>query len=187
MEKRLSKLSIFLVRLKKICSRNLKAVIATGSISKNNFIKGWSDIDLIVVLEKMDPKQLIAIGKVSSNGVSVVSKDDFLAKILSPKILYGLKHPNSQVIFSKIRIPRVYLREITGDFKTTLIFYYEILVKCATRGLSPESAKKAIKLVFIMMKVIAREKGINLMSYNDCIHFAKKENLNFRYYEELEK
>jgi predicted nucleotidyltransferase len=171
--------------LKKICGGNLLLVAVTGSISERDYIIGWSDIDLVVVLEKMIPEQLIKIGKLERVGVSVVGYNDFKSKIMAPKVKYGLKQKSCNIIFAKIKIPRINLQEITGDFKTVLTFYYGDVIKSATRGITSESVKKGIKLIFIMIKVIAREHGKNLRSYDDCIKFVKKIGLDYDIYQNL--
>lgn len=169
----------YVTELKKICGKNLKAVIVTGSVSKDDNIKGWSDIDLAVVLDSYDPKQLIAIGNLDKAGIMAVSLEDWKKKILNPKIKYALAN-KYKIIYGKVAMPHIKVSEISGDFKTIAVIYHDDLIKCATRGMNQESAKKSIKFVFLLCKVVAREFGLNLAGYSDCIDFCRKQHLDYK-------
>ena len=173
--------------LEKICGNNLRAIIVTGSISKKDSIPGWSDIDLVVVLSDMLPDQLIRIGGLGKVGVTVVKEKDLLAKRVPPKVKYGLSLNDYKIIRSAIKLPKIRTAEISGDFKTLLTLYYDSLIKCATRGLTPETAKKAVKFAFIMLKVIGREHGVNLKSYAECVSFARKIGLGWENFKRLDE
>lgn len=172
--------------LKNICGLNLLAVIITGSASSKQNIEGWSDIDLIVILNKLEPSQLILIGRLGEVGISVVSISDWKKKILNPKVKYALTQ-KIRFLYGGITVPKIKLKEISGDYKTILNFYHDDLIKCATRGVTSKSAKKAVKFVFINYKVVAREYGQNLNNYKECIEFAKSHKLDYNCLDQLDK
>lgn len=106
---------------------NLSAVILTGSASQNTYKVGWSDIDLLVVVSKLDfdTKRRVAkvVTKLESNsgihhGVYVITSDEFFNPIIPEVFLDGKtlqalidlkKYPN-RIIYSKeyIDLQKVY-------------------------------------------------------------------------------
>lgn len=57
------KIEIFLKKLKEVCGEKLKSVIVYGSVAKENYRKGISDINMLVVLEKIDYEEIEKIRK----------------------------------------------------------------------------------------------------------------------------
>lgn len=82
----------------KAVGERLMAIILTGSVSQSAYRDGWSDIDLLIVVDSFDfdVKRRIAgaVTKLENNsgihhGVNVISKDELLTPILPDILLDG--------------------------------------------------------------------------------------------------
>lgn len=57
------KINIFVEKIKEIAGENLKSCIVYGSVAKENYKEGISDINIIVILEKIDYEEIERIRK----------------------------------------------------------------------------------------------------------------------------
>jgi len=85
-------------KFEKAVGEKLVAIILTGSVPQSAYKDGWSDIDLLIVINSFDfdVKRRIAeaVTQLENNsgihhGVNVISKDELLAPILPDVLLDG--------------------------------------------------------------------------------------------------
>ena len=85
-------------KFEKAVGEKLVAIILTGSVSQSAYKDGWSDIDLLVVIDGFDfdvKRRIVeAVTQLENNsgihhGVNVISKDELLAPILPDVLLDG--------------------------------------------------------------------------------------------------
>lgn len=120
---------------KAVCER-LMAIILTGSVPQSAYRDGWSDIDLLIVVDSFDfdVKRRIAeaVTKLENNssihhGVNVITKNELLAPIL-PDILLDGKTLQALIDLRKYPDRLIYSRT-SIDFKKIYLPDNETLKK----------------------------------------------------------
>jgi len=110
---------------------NLLAVILTGSASQNMYKAGWSDLDFLIVVEKLhfDAKRAIAKALASlednsnvHHGINIISKNEFFNPVIPEILLEGktlqalidLKKYPDRLVYSKrsINLQDVYMPDM---------------------------------------------------------------------------
>ena len=85
-------------KFEKAVGKKLVAIILTGSVPQSAYKDGWSDIDLLIVIDSFDfdvkRKIAEAVTQLENNsgihhGINVISKDELLAPILPDVLLDG--------------------------------------------------------------------------------------------------
>lgn len=113
--------------LKKVSGNNLSAIVLTGSVSQNTHIVGWSDLDLLVVVEQLNfsVKRIIARTVMDlenysgvHHGINIISEKEFLNPITPQTLLegktlqtlVGLKNYPDRLLYSKrsIKLNKIY-------------------------------------------------------------------------------
>lgn len=125
-----------LEKFKKVIGKRLIAVILTGSVPQSAYRDGWSDIDLLIVVDSFDfivkRKIAEAVTELENNsgihhGVNVISKDELFAPIL-PDILLDGKTLQALIDLNKYPNRLIYSRELI-DVKKIYLPDNEILKK----------------------------------------------------------
>lgn len=115
-------------KFKEVIGKRLIAIILTGSASQSNYRHGWSDVDLLIVIDDFDfdikYKIAKAVTELENNsgihhGVNVISKDELFAPILPDMLLdgktlqalIGLRRCPDRLIYSRepINLKKIYL------------------------------------------------------------------------------
>jgi hypothetical protein len=98
-------------RLKHALGENLFAIILSGNVSPKRYKKGWGDLDLLLVLEKVDFDIKRQVGKIVQmleqqsdihHGINIISKKDFFEPV-APNI--SLEGKTLQALFALKRHP----------------------------------------------------------------------------------
>ena len=85
-------------KFEKAVGEKLVAIILTGSVPQSAYRDGWSDIDLLIVIDSFDFNVKLRIAEAVTqlennsgihHGINVISKDELLAPILPDVLLDG--------------------------------------------------------------------------------------------------
>lgn len=159
----------------------------TGSVSRDDIIPGWSDIDVLVVVREYSKKNASIVNKAllmnSSKikiGLTLFSYNDFLNIKLSkdPKTLYSI-----DLIEQGVCKPKIIDKEIkncinkikkisswyTKDSLAGIIHGY----KHALFSASKYDEKIVYKKLATILKIILKQKGITVHGYSDVVYTAK--------------
>ncbi len=106
-------------KFKKTVGEKLAAVILTGSLSQDSYKEGWSDIDLLIVIDSLnfDTKRKVAEAVTAlendsgiHHGINTISKEEFLSPIL-PEIFLEGKTLQALIDLKKYPERLIYFRE----------------------------------------------------------------------------
>lgn len=106
-------------KFKKDVGENLAAVILTGSLSNDSYKEGWSDIDLLIMLDNLDFDVKHKIAKATTElennsgihyGINVIKKEEFFAPLV-PDILLDGKTLQALIDLKKYPDRLIYSRE----------------------------------------------------------------------------
>jgi len=190
----------------KILKRNLKgnlfAVVSIGSIASGNYKEPWSDVDILVVVEKLDlqTKQKIARSKNILEkkykrrfGINTITKQEFQSPILPAISLDGkalqalldLKISPERLIFSKNKsMGRIYSpsKKEIKDYSISNLFMFLLRNrKTLTRQIPKtpkeykDMAEREIRAGFIMTKLAIQYFTLHNCSDNrEIIRTAEK-------------
>jgi len=169
----------------------------TGSVSRDDIIPGWSDIDVLVVIREYNKKNASIINKAlltnSSKikiGLTLFSYNDFSNIQLSkdPKTLYSI-----DLIEQGICKPKIIDKEIKNSInriKKISSWYANDslsgIIHAYKRALFPVSKydeKIVYKKLTTILKIILKQKGITAHGYRDVIYTAKSrfKNLDIKF------
>lgn len=107
--------------LTKALGEKLMTIVLTGSLSRNSYKDGWSDVDLLIVIDDLnfDIKQKVAgaVGELENSssihhGVNVISMDEFFNPVL-PDILLDGKTLQALIDLKKYPDRLIYCRGLT--------------------------------------------------------------------------
>lgn len=171
----------------------LQLLLIIGSSCSNEVIENWSDIDVILVLDKYDFKTIEIIKKISNSfpvkiGTTIYDKREFEEKNIDPKTIYHLYLYENNIInlqykTNNISIPKIEFKDIYNTHLPYLYwrlhiykrnFLYETLTK--------EQIKGIFKTTYLIMKAILIIDGETPKNYRDVFKtFSEK--YDFQYYD----
>lgn len=173
--------------LSKNLKENLFFYAVTGSVSRDDIIPGWSDIDMLVVIQEYNKKNASIINKALLKNVSGIkigltlfSFDDFTNIKLSKdsKTLYSIDLIDQGICKPKI-IDKKIKNSINKIKKTSLWHSKDSLAgiihgyKCALFPISKYDEKIVYKKLATILKIILKQKGITAHGYSDVVNIAK--------------
>jgi predicted nucleotidyltransferase len=195
-------------KLTKRLGENLFAVISTGSVASKNYKKSWSDIDILIVVVKIElkTKRIIAetINSLSKKfkqrfGINVISKKNAESPILPSQSLNGktlqalldLKTSPERMLFCKIKEPKFYYPD-EKEIKQYSLLNIGILVLNNRRNLTMQVPKtieeykrmveKTIRLAFIITKLSIQYFNLtNCITNRDIVNEAQKLFKDFKF------
>jgi len=177
--------------LKRILKDNLFAVISVGSVAWGNYIKSWSDVDILIVVENTDltTKQKVAQAKEllekqykSHFGINIINKKEFQRPFLPAISLEGktlqalleLKIFPDRMIFCKEKIIKFY-SPTKKDIKNYSLSNIAMFLLRNRRTLSSKNTKefkeyksiveKEMRACFIMVKL-----SIQYFTFYICVN-----------------
>lgn len=152
--------------------KNIHLLIVGGSIGRGNYVNGWSDVDLLLVLMQPDSESLRLVRKCEEDikkrfniDVDTMITSKFTIEHTAPKKLHGkiknflfFLRDGKILIKKKMRLPRMDRRKFTYGFWAT---YAEQEKNFLRRNADIEwgnkqamqiLAKKNIKIIFLILK-----------------------------------
>lgn len=159
---------------------NLFAIVSTGSLASGNYKKSWSDIDILIVVEKIDlpTKKKIAqsqksLEKINKQrfGINTITKQEFQNPVLPVVSLDGktlqalldLKFSPERLIFSKNKsVGRIYSpsKKEIKDYSISNLFMFLLRNRKTLTAQIPKTLKeyknmvaKEMRASFIMTKL----------------------------------
>jgi 8-oxo-dGTP pyrophosphatase MutT (NUDIX family) len=200
---------IFVDKMVKDLNKNLKtnlfAIISSGSVNKKNFVEGWSDIDVIIVVRKLrffEKKKIsVILTKLSKMynikiGIDVITREEFENPLLPwltlpGKVLFTLtilkKRPEN-LLYGKIT--KRYVPNKKTIMKYSLYNIWMLLFNLRKRIASEKIDKKSIRnlvtkeirIAFIVTKLalqyLTQESYEN---YEEILENAKREFKDFNF------
>ncbi|RJR24338.1 NUDIX domain-containing protein [Candidatus Microgenomates bacterium] len=187
--------------LKKTLMNNLLAIIDSGSYSSGGYKPNWSDIDLLLVVKKLDTPTKLKVAQVSSRlkgnynidlGLNIITGKDYSSPInptatLAGKTLQALLEmslDDKRIIYIVDELGKAYIpsQNEIKEFSYSDIAKFVILNRKALTSSevnNPEKFKKIvekqIRYAFIMMKLAIQYYEINLYETKlDILTSAKR-------------
>ena len=188
-------------RLKNKLDSNLFAVISTGSVASKNYKKSWSDIDILIIVTKIDFKTKKIIAEIISAlgqklkqrfGINVISKEEAENPRLPNQSLEGktlqtlldLTRSPERIIFCRDKGPKLYCPN-KEEIKKYSLSNIAMLLLNNRRNLTTQipqtleeykyMVEKTIRLAFIITKLAVQYFSLNNCTTNrDIIDKAEK-------------
>jgi predicted nucleotidyltransferase len=181
--------------LKNNLKDNLSFYTVTGSMSRDDIIPGWSDIDVLVVINNYNKNNVSvindALSKNNSNikiGITVFSYNDFINLELfkDPKTLYSIGLINDGVC--KPRIPDKGINKAINKIKNISSWYNNDSLASIMHGykralipVSKYDEKIVYKKLNTILKIILKQKGTTAHNYSDVVNIAKSRLKDFNF------
>lgn len=170
---------------RRILCENMIMFMLTSSCSLNACIEGWSDIDILVIVEQLDFTELKALHEEALKydiniALAILSRKEVINKMFDDKtgvVFYqlttGMITPNYIKSDLLEEIPQVDLEEIKHNDVLMLPWY---LHKLRRLLFAPSDDKRAIiKMLYIVIKMKLRMNNVIVISYTEAYgKFAKK-------------
>lgn len=164
---------------------NMLMFMLTSSCSLDACIEGWSDIDILIVVQQLNFLQLKAMHEKASKynikiALAMLSRNEVMNRMFDDKtnmvfyqITVGLTKPNYLKDGLSLVLPQVTLEQIQQDDKTMMPWY---LHKLRRLLFAPSDDKRSIiKMLYIVIKMKLRMDNIVATSYLEAYcKFAQK-------------
>lgn len=199
----LNKVNQFIIEtLKDALKSNLFAVVSTGSVAKGYFKEKWSDIDVLIVVEKMDLKtknKIFTVVNILEKkykkhfGLNIIKKQEFQEPVFSTFSLEGktlqtlleLKMFPDRIIFCKDKtIKKIYFPNKDDVKKYSISNIAMFLLRnrrtlCSQKTKTPGDYKnivaKEMRASFIMTKLAIQYFTLHTCANNEeIIQLANK-------------
>lgn len=183
----------YVKEVKKQLEHHLSLILIIGSSSSNKVMEGWSDIDVILVIDKYDFNIIDKIKEISNSysvkiGTTVYTDKEFLNKNIDPKTYYHLYLlQNGKIDFQYVKdnfnIPIVTFEEI----KATHIPYVNWRLHMYKRmflydQLNKEQYKSLFKMTYLIMKAKLILNGFFPRNYDEVFKMFSRQ-YNFKYFD----
>lgn len=193
---------------RKTLGKNINLLIVGGSVGRKNFVHGWSDIDVLLVLNKIDSLNLRLVKKCEQELESlakieidtmIVSK--YTIEHTKPRKLHGkIKNflfflGKTKVLIKKnIKIPAMSYQDFIYGFWATLADQdknflrrnADIFTHTKDKKSLQKLLKKNIKIIFLILKQSLAEPQLAPSTYREVIYLAEK-SLPIRIIKQLKK
>lgn len=172
-------------------SKNLKETLlfyaVTGSVSRGDIIPGWSDIDVLVVIQEYNKKNASIINEALLKntsgikiGLTLFSFDDFtnIKMFKDPKTLYSIDLINQGICKPKIIDKKI--KNSINKIKKISVWYSRDSLAGIIHGykrvlfpINEYDEKIVYKKLATILKIILKQKGITAHGYSDVVNIAK--------------
>lgn len=169
---------------------NLFAIVSAGSITSINYKKSWSDIDVLIVVEKLDLQTKKRIAQLTNIlekiykqhfGINVITKLEFQNPVLPTismegktlQALLDLKFSPERLIFSKNKqINKIYSpsRKETKDYSISNLFMFLLRNRKTLTRQIPKTLKEYKSIVAKEMRAsfIITKLAIQYFTLHNC-------------------
>lgn len=155
----------YIIELKNNLGDVLKLVLLIGSSSSGYVVEGWSDIDIILVLENYKIEYINIIKKIVQKydikiGNTIYSKMEFENKRIDPKTYYYLllaqeNYIKIQYSSSSLNIPKVTIEECQDQYMTWLMEHFHSYKRMwLYQEISEEKIREIFKNTYLIMKAV---------------------------------
>lgn len=155
----------YITELKNNLGDVLKLVLLIGSSSSGYVVEGWSDIDIILVLENYKIEYVNIIKKLVQKydikiGNTIYSKTEFENKRIDPKTYYYLllvqeNYIKIQYNSSSLNIPKVTMKECQDQYMTWLMEHFHSYKRMwLYQEISEEKIREIFKNTYLIMKAV---------------------------------
>lgn len=193
----------YITELKNNLGDVLKLVLLIGSSSSGYVVDGWSDIDIILVLENYKIEYVNIIKKIVQRydikiGNTIYSKTEFENKRIDPKTYYYLllvqeNYIKIQYNSSRLNIPKVTMKECQDQYMTWLMEHFHSYKRMwLYQEISEEKIRKIFKNTYLIMKAILIINNYRPQNYEQVFNLYSEKfnykNLNYKkFIEEYQK
>lgn len=169
---------------------NLLLFFVSGSFAREDIIRRWSDIDVIIVFRECnsDIRTSIELIRRESSikiGYTTYSKWEFENSYIDSKTKLALtKIINNEIyvnfISNEVRLPKINEQDLIESNKNLFFEYYHELKRLSCYELSNAEYQKQIKVLYLIMKCLLSFKrntfidGYNNVFNQFAIEFKKK-------------
>lgn len=163
---------------KQMFDDNLKMVILAGSSVKGHFIENWSDLDFYFILKDLNNKQISdftkSVGKMPIHiGTTFYTMSDLTPPLRVDKrtmvTFYEINIGKNKILYNpeNLEVPYITFDQISQTEQSNIA---EVLNEVKRQVFFDDfDAKKFIKKVTILQKVVLRSKGILTETYTDTM------------------
>lgn len=193
----------YITELKNNLGDVLKLVLLIGSSSSGYVVDGWSDIDIILVLENYKIEYVNIIKKIVQRydikiGNTIYSKTEFENKRIDPKTYYYLllvqeNYIKIQYNLSRLNIPKVTMKECQDQYMTWLMEHFHSYKRMwLYQEISEEKIREIFKNTYLIMKAILIINNYRPQNYEQVFNLYSEKfnykNLNYKkFIEEYQK
>lgn len=193
----------YITELKNNLGDVLKLVLLIGSSSSGYVVDGWSDIDIILVLENYKIEYVNIIKKIVQRydikiGNTIYSKTEFENKRIDPKTYYYLllvqeNYIKIQYNSSRLNIPKVTMKECQDQYMTWLMEHFHSYKRMwLYQEISEEKIREIFKNTYLIMKAILIINNYRPQNYEQVFNLYSEKfnykNLNYKkFIEEYQK
>lgn len=176
-----------------VLNKNVCLLMIGGSVGRGNYIKNWSDIDLLLVLHDVDIKSLQLIEQCEKHieknlGIEVdtMVTSKFTLEHTPPQKLHGkIKNfifflPKAKILIKRdIIIPPINYQKFVYGFWATYaeqeknFFRRNISANLANKKELRKLLKKNIKIIFLLLKQGLATPKLVPSNYNEALSLAK--------------
>ncbi len=158
--------------------------VLTGSLAEGSIIPGWSDIDVLVGVDRHDRDSFAAVQLALEEnkepvkiGVTVLSHTEAAHPFLKPSRIYDVFSLIASGVY-KPRIQNTEIFKIEEQLESTVRaanlaefgFFLQFLKKGLMQGPDRFNEYEVHKYMTILLKILLREKGIKARSYADVAY-----------------
>lgn len=184
----------------KIFESSVVFLVACGSLGRGDVKKGWSDIDLFLVLNKLDIKILKKVKKLekvldtklkTETDIAVVSKREFFEtpyNQLPDKFKNYIFFINQEkiIIGSKSNFRKMSIKEYLDSLQPFILDYHRRLRRLIIDNIDKSDNQKRlllkiIKFLFLLLRKISADINFQPNTYYEAIVHARKRKIPLNY------
>ena len=188
----------YITELKNNLGDVLKLVLLIGSSSSGYVVEGWSDIDIILVLENYKIEYVNIIKKLVQKydikiGNTIYSKTEFENKRIDPKTYYYLllvqeNYIKIQYNSSSLNIPKVTMKECQDQYMTWLMEHFHSYKRMwLYQEISEEKIREIFKNTYLIMKAVLIINNYRPQNYEQVFNLYSEKFNYKKFIEEYQK
>lgn len=176
----------FIEKTKIRLNDRVKLILLIGSFLSKKYINNWSDIDLIIVVDKLDKEIFDDISEISNNygvkiGITLYSEKEINNSLIDIKTtyyfyLYNLKNINIPYINVNFKIPKISKELLLDRIKIGIFNDLHVCKRnLLYKDLNKNIARTQFKLIYNILKKCLILKDIYPLNYEETFIKATEE------------
>jgi len=164
--------------------QQLKLYCITGSVGRKKALLGWSDIDILLVIDRYDAACFATVGQAIADcnstlkiGVTLFSIEEFnCGSLKNSRTLLAVNAILDNRLSPRVRAPEVRITPVPTALikQTNRAEFARVLhdLKRELLRLDEYDERKAYKFLVILLKIVLQERDITVDSYDGVLEHA---------------